>query len=468
MDDSQKSALVAEADYFFKKSDLEKALELYSKVLTLDADKHSLLYRGYCYSSNADYDLALKDVETLLKVDSNNFKGILLKASILFDMGEFEMSLILYIKALNMKGGEEVDAGIFKCKNAILTLFNDSDDFGEMQDLDKLIKRHMPDFASDYYFLKSISAQFAESKDVQISQIAEDGLCYLKKRLEFWKNYKHHDKVDGKKIRAKVSQELKSIKEKRKLPSLPSKKNHSKKSVSNKQPSLVQESTKDLSPELLSQEDLCRRIRKTFENEDFKYVKILCEEYLRREIKIAGKPTAQQYCDVLLDYSHALLELQESLEISKAKASQVKNITQVFQLNSYYPRCLNILGKCYAKSEKFEKAIKLWEERMKFDSSPVEKAWLYHDLGKCYLSLGKIDKSKECGRLSLEFSDQIGSRSWSAASKILLGQCFEAEGYVWDAISYFEKAVKSARACGDKSQLNGLEQHLVRLRASIK
>ena len=473
MEEILKTSLVAEADYFYKKSDLPRALEIYSKVLAAESDKHCLLYRGYCYASQATYELALKDVEILLKLDQNNYKGLLLKASILFDTGEFEYALILYNTAHRLKSSDEVETGLFKCKSAILTLFSGTSKGMVNSELDKMIKMYMPDFAADYYFLLSISAQFKGTKDHLFCEIADEGIGYLDKRLEFWKNYNHSDRVDGQKLKVKANKELKAIREKRKLPPIPSQKRPSVSSTNggklvNPLPPALPEPWKTLPPEELNQEDLCRRIRKSFDVDDFHQVKRLCEEFLKREQKISTKPAASRYCDVLLDYAQSLLELNDSIEISKANAVKAKNISKVFQLHSYYPRALNILGTCFAKGGKNEKAIKLWEERMKFDSSPLEKAWIYHDLGKCYLELGKVEKSKECGRLSLEFSDQMGSRSWSAASKVLLGRCSEAEGYVWDAIGWFEKAVKSARACGDKTQLSALEQHVARLRKSIK
>eukprot|EP00835_Amoeboradix_gromovi_P006106 NODE_662_length_5423_cov_0.101991.p1 type:complete len:477 gc:universal NODE_662_length_5423_cov_0.101991:3707-5137(+) len=476
MEDTYKTSLVAEADYFYKKSDLPKALELYSKVLAVDSDKHCLLHRGYCYISQASYDLAMKDVETLLKLDQNHYKGLLLKASILFDTGEFEYALILYNGAYRIKCGDEVDTGLFKCKSAILTLFCGSAGASSSIDSDKLIKVHMPDFACDYYFLLSISKKFKDTKDEQFSRIADEGITYMEKRLDFWKNYNHNDKVENKKLKKKATEEIKVIKEKRKLPPIPQKKsitmNASKQSVNKVDtvvlPSPLQEPWKTLPPEELSHEDLCRRIRKSFENEEFQQVKRLCEEFLKRDIKISTRQAAARYCDVLLDYAHGLLELNDSIDHAKSNAAQARNISKVFQLHSYYPRALNILGKCFSKAGRNEKAIKLWEERMKFDSTPLEKAWIYHDLGKCYLDLGKINKSKECARLSLEFSDQMGSRTWSASAKLLLGRCCEAEGYIFDAIGWYEKAVKSSRACGDKIQLSALEHHLIQLRANVK
>ena len=470
----QKTSLIAEADYFYKKSELSKANELYSRILDSEKDLHCLLYRAYCFANQAEYKLAMKDIEDLIKLDNKHFKGLLLKANVLFDMGEFEYALIAYNEASKCKNNnEDVCSGQFKCKSAILSLFNAASTPKVITESDNLVSLFMPDFSSDFIFLTEISTLFKESKNSHFSDMAEDGLNFITKRLDFWKNYKQNDQVSNSKLKEKAKKEIQVIKEKKKLPPIPTEKKSSLKSIDkprkvSPRPSLLETPWKSVPIDQLNEEELGRKIRKAFEKEEYQQVKHLCEEFLKRSTKISDRLVASRYCDVLLDYAHCLLEINEPIELSKSHAAQAKNISKVFQLHSYYPRSLNILGKCFAKSGKNEKAIKLWEERMKFDSTPVEKAWIYHDLGVCYLEMGKVDKSKECGKLSLEFSDQMGSRSWSAASKVLLGKCCEAEGHAYDAVAYYEKAVKSARASGDKVQLSALEQHLTKLRATLK
>jgi hypothetical protein len=50
-------------------------------------------------------------------------------------------------------------------------------------------------------------------------------------------------------------------------------------------------------------------------------------------------------------------------------------------------RALENLGRVYARSGKFKEAIDVWEKKLPLVATEMEKAWLYHEVGRCYLEL---------------------------------------------------------------------------------
>lgn len=55
----------------------------------------------------------------------------------------------------------------------------------------------------------------------------------------------------------------------------------------------------------------------------------------------------------------------------------------------------------------------------------LEAAWLYHELGRCCLELGKFSEAASYGEQSLESATQANDDNWQINSSVLIAQ---AEG----------------------------------------
>ena len=92
---------------------------------------------------------------------------------------------------------------------------------------------------------------------------------------------------------------------------------------------------------------------------------------------------------------------------------QSKNYCSKIALNNYYffyflsnnvedkSRAYENLGRVYARNGKFKEAINVWEEKLPLASNDIEKAWLFHEIGRCYLELGNNEKACDYGNKSL-------------------------------------------------------------------
>ena len=52
-------------------------------------------------------------------------------------------------------------------------------------------------------------------------------------------------------------------------------------------------------------------------------------------------------------------------------------------------RALDNLGRVFARQGNFDKAIESWETKLPMAKSSLETTWLYHEIGRCNLELGK-------------------------------------------------------------------------------
>lgn len=88
-------------------------------------------------------------------------------------------------------------------------------------------------------------------------------------------------------------------------------------------------------------------------------------------------------------------------------------------------RSLSHIGRILVKSRKYKEAIAAFEEKVPLtDPIKSERAWLYHDLGRCQLELKNIDKALDYGFKCFGISDQLSDKRWSMNAKLLLAQSF--------------------------------------------
>lgn len=111
----------AEGDILAKQGSYEKAIESYTKALTLrPGEKNCLVFRSKCYLLLGDADAALKDANASLEQDKDFFKGIFQKAEALYATGDFEMALVFYHRGNKLRPEfNDFRLGIQKASEAI-------------------------------------------------------------------------------------------------------------------------------------------------------------------------------------------------------------------------------------------------------------------------------------------------------------------------------------------------------------
>ena len=114
------------------------------------------------------------------------------------------------------------------------------------------------------------------------------------------------------------------------------------------------------------------------------------------------------------DYNKALEYHNRDLRIAETK-----------DFTERQSRALDNLGRVYARSGQFPQAIQVWERKVPLATSPLEKAWLYHEIGQCQFGLGTFACLSNIARSShacvvfrsgdYERSKRYGERSYVEA-----------------------------------------------------
>lgn len=54
--------------------------------------------------------------------------------------------------------------------------------------------------------------------------------------------------------------------------------------------------------------------------------------------------------------------------------------------------------------------------------SNLEKAWLFHEIGQCYLEVDKAKAAQSYGQKSLQAADEEGDAEWQLHAMVLMAQ----------------------------------------------
>ena len=87
----------------------------------------------------------------------------------------------------------------------------------------------------------------------------------------------------------------------------------------------------------------------------------------------------------------------------------------------------------------------------------LEKAWLYHEIGRCHLEIGDYEVARDYGNKSLECAKRINEEIWQLNATVLIAQSDDKMNTVesvQSAIENFEKAIKMSKKQSKKLNTN--------------
>jgi hypothetical protein len=91
-------------------------------------------------------------------------------------------------------------------------------------------------------------------------------------------------------------------------------------------------------------------------------------------------------------------------------------------MNETKSRALDHLGKAFALKKSYAEAAEIWETRITFTKTPLERAYLFHEIALCYVAMNKYDMGKYYGTQCLDEATKINDDIWAMNARIMLGQ----------------------------------------------
>ncbi|KAF7486154.1 Hypothetical predicted protein [Marmota monax] len=120
-------------------------------------------------------------------------------------------------------------------------------------------------------------------------------------------------------------------------------------------------------------------------------------------------------------------------------------IAKEYDLPDAKSRALDNIGRVFARVGKFQQAIDTWEEKIPLAKTTLEKTWLFHEIGRCYLELDQAWQAQNYGEKSQQCAEEEGDIEWQLNASVLVAQAQVKLQDFESAVNNFEKALERAK-----------------------
>ncbi|XP_038183475.1 outer dynein arm-docking complex subunit 4 [Arvicola amphibius] len=453
---------MAEGERLYLCGNYAKAAQSFSNALHLQSgDKNCLVARSKCYLKMGDLEKSLNDAEASLQSDPTFCKGILQKAETLYTMGDFEFALVFYHRGYKLRPDREFKVGIQKAQEAInnsvgspssIKLENKGDlSFLSKQAESKKAQQKPPPVKQLLYnntkhetkrkgSLKSektvrqlLGELYVDKEYLEKLLLDEDlikgtikggltvedlimtGINYLDTRSNFWRQQKP---IYARERDRKLMQE-KWLRDRKRSPSQTA--------------HYILKSLEDIDMLLTSgsAEGSLQKAEKVLK-------KVL--EWNKDEVPNKDELVGNLYSCI----GNAQIELGQMVAALQSHRKDLE-IAKEYDLPDAKSRALDNIGRVFARVGKFQQAIDTWEEKIPLAKTTLEKTWLFHEIGRCYLELDQAWQAQSYGEKSQQYAEEEGDLEWQLNASVLVAQAQVKLRDFESAVNNFEKALERAK-----------------------
>uniref|UniRef100_A0A8C3S6Y9 Outer dynein arm-docking complex subunit 4 n=1 Tax=Chelydra serpentina TaxID=8475 RepID=A0A8C3S6Y9_CHESE len=453
-------SLMAEGTLLSRRGEHGKALASFTNALQLKAgDKHGLVARSMCYLKLGDTENSLRDAEASLQNDKTFSKGLYQKAETLYTMGDFEFALVYYHRGHKLRPElQKFRLGIQKAQEAIdnsvgspssVKLENKGDlCFLSRQAESKKVKPKLQvkapkkdqkqqskvgpirnekterQLLGELYVDKAYLEKLLKDEDLiksstkhgmTVEDLILGGINYLDTRTEFWQQ----QKPIYARVRDRRLMQQRWLPERKRKPSEVAR--------------YILKSMEEIDMLLTSNcpEGSCKKAE---------HVLKTIEGWSEDEIPNRNELIGNLYSCI----GNAQIEMGQMGAALQSHKMDLE-IARENDLPDAVSRALDNIGRVYARIGKFQQAIDTWEEKIPLAKTSLEKTWLFHEIGRCYLELDEAAEAQDYGEKSLQSAEEEGDVEWQLNASVLVAQAQVKLQDFQSAVTNFEKALEKAK-----------------------
>ncbi|KAK7113348.1 hypothetical protein V1264_012649 [Littorina saxatilis] len=478
-----------EGEHFVHVQQFQRAIDSFTKALEMKAgDKTCLVTRSKCHLMLGNSAAALADAEVALEHEEvgkgKDIRALNMKAEALYQKGDFESALVYFHQGNKLRPElQEFRLGIQKSQEAInnsigkpdsvkldasgdLSFFYRHDEKQKQQQkstyskpsqpvqkkqeeksrlkpqddgTSKTTKQLLGELYNDREFLEKLydslttsgGKEEAGNTDRYIKNRTVDGLEYLTRRADFWRQQKP--------MYARARDRRRQQKQ--------------------------QQSAQSHGGEQDPMQYILQRLEEIDEAQaNGKYEVSLhkCQKTLDKvELwgadRIKNKPALVANLYSCMGNAHLEMgKFKHALEYHNKDLS----IGQNDGIEEAESRALDNLGRTKARMGKYDDAIVLWEKKLPRSKSALESTWLFHEIGRCHLELGQNNEAKDFGEKSLAAAQEADDRGWQLHATVLIAQAEVKCQELQAAADSFDRALEIAEELKDSSAQTAIKKAL--------
>ncbi|KAJ3254231.1 Tetratricopeptide repeat protein 25 [Boothiomyces macroporosus] len=440
----------AEGDILAKQGNYQKSIEAYTKLQLGDTQK------------------ALQDADTSLTEEVDFFKGVFQKAEALYSQGDFELALVYYHRGNQFRpeviddptdykfqpppgarlvisvptgqnGGATTSkqpflSGVWVSPKQPTQPGQNSTTTQAQKDpkIGKSAKQLLGELYADQEYLEN----FVKDKDLnsnpnsKVKSLVDDALKYLDMRTEFWRQQKPI--YARKKETSKVL--TKQINQRNRQSIIQKAEDHKKREALKKQEMENPKTAGGYKSKKIPENPIKKQQIKLEE-------KNFAKNLIETSMQIVNNYLSKGDFQTALRKTKTLLTKIQSPEFHNVETTTIVTLGKEMNSDEWCVRALAEIGKIHVYNRKYKKAIDALEAGVKITpDGSIEKAWLLHDIGQCYLRLKDFTKAKTYGERSVAISDSLNNPRWGLSSRVLIGQASSTIDLILVAVKNYDKA----------------------------
>ncbi|TPP67010.1 hypothetical protein FGIG_06166 [Fasciola gigantica] len=459
----------SEGDTLFLKKKYDSAILCYTKALEIrEKDLHCLLRRSCCYSSIGEIDKALEDSDAALNTSPDNHRGLLQKAEVLYNRGEFEYALMFFHRGHQKR--PELHAfriGIQKCEEAVKNSLHLTKGLQITEEGSEKFKAQINEQPQKRPTVKTTpkSEKDRVSDDIPLHILSpaksKAFFGYLYEDHEYLEKLVHQEdelcpewnncvngskgsrtalrsnrRISIKKWRTACSDEVKQI-AKNGLNYLDARSQfwHQEKPIYARRkarPGKKMEKSREKEPTATEQSiNICQVLETLREIDQYQRhqqhdLAIKAAETLRQQVSQWTDAFCPNRLEVLANVNSMLglsyLEM-DRLEEALDAHEQAYALGHRCDLPEIVSHAVDNIGRVHAKKGEYQEAINIWKKKLgDTNNNDYELIWLNYEIGRCHLEMEQSHEALKYGLKALDLSTQIGDEAWQLNINVLIGQ----------------------------------------------
>ncbi|KAH3877938.1 outer dynein arm-docking complex subunit 4-like isoform X2 [Dreissena polymorpha] len=124
-------------------------------------------------------------------------------------------------------------------------------------------------------------------------------------------------------------------------------------------------------------------------------------------------------------------------------------------------RALGNLGRTYVLMEKYNRAIDMYNRKAPLCKTPKETAWLFHEIGNCFLLMKIYEYAHESGLKALRSAHEAADTRLQLQAYVLVAVAEVNVLKFKDAYDHFQEALERAKLLDDKRAQDAMTRALV-------
>ncbi|KAG7203206.1 hypothetical protein KM043_010312 [Ampulex compressa] len=151
-----------------------------------------------------------------------------------------------------------------------------------------------------------------------------------------------------------------------------------------------------------------------------------------------------------------------------SNVARMVRLSRISEDSIMFSRALVTLGKVHLSFGHLDAAARAWENMSRDLEDPVPRAWIQHEIGRCYLETGRYRRALEASSRCLEAAEEVDSQKWILHGRLLKAQAMLKMGRFAEALEELRVCERITEEEGDTPMLSYVRDLVIQVTQALR